>query len=86
MLLGLALIVWTPRLVLNARASGQQARLTAQCLFAMIVIGTEVDHIGDHAHYRLALSLIGVSLMLWGAWRLRYEVPPVNRPEHRTKE
>lgn len=86
MVMGVVLIVVTPRLVLRAEALGQQMRLAGQGFFALIVIGTEVGHLGDDMHYRLVLSLLGISLLLWGAWRMRYEVPPRTRPEHRTRE
>jgi hypothetical protein len=86
MLLGMVLIVFTPRLVLQAGVVGQKCRLAGQGVFALIVIGTEVDHIGDFAHYRLALSFIGISLMLYGVWRMRTESPPRQRFEHRTEE
>lgn len=86
MVMGVVLIVATPRLILRAEAFGQQLRLAGQGFFALIVIGTEVDHLGDDMHYRLALTFLGISLLLWGTWRVRFEVPPRTRPEHRTRE
>lgn len=79
MVLGMVLIVFTPRLVLNAGTAGQRARLFGQGMFALVVIGTEVDHIGDYAHYRLIVSFIGLAVMLWGTWRIRIEDPPRTR-------
>ena len=83
MLLGLALIVWTPRLVLDACAAGQRARLAGQGIFALIVIGTEVDHMGDYAHYRLFVTFLGIAAMLWGVSRISREIPPRTQVSHR---
>jgi hypothetical protein len=81
MLLGVAIIVLTPRLVLSSPSKGQKARLLGQGIFALIVIGTEVDHIGDYMHYRLVLTLIGVSVMWWGLMQLKRECPPTHIDE-----
>jgi hypothetical protein len=86
MIMGVLLVVWTPSLILQARAVGQQARLLGQGIFSLIVIGTEVDHIGDYANYRLFLSFLGIAIMLWGTRRLSVETSPRTRPEHRMKE
>lgn len=85
MLMGMLLIVVTPRLVMDAEALGQKCRLAGHGVFALIVVGTEVDHIGDYAHYRLFLSFLGISLLLFGVWRMRREVPPRTR-EPRARE
>lgn len=86
MILGMVLIVFTPRLIINAGSAGQRARLFGQSMFALAVIGTEVEHIGDYAHYRLAISCIGLAVMLWGTWRIRFEDPPRTRHEKWTRE
>jgi hypothetical protein len=86
MLIGMAVIVWTPRLVLESPALGQQCRLASQAMFALIVIGTEIDHMGDYAHYRLYVSFIAVALMLFGLTRLSKEIPPKTRSEFRQPE
>lgn len=86
MVLGVALIVLTPRLVFRAKALGQQCRLLGQAVFATITVGTEVDHLGDYAHYRLVLSFVGVVLMLYGVYRMKFEVPPETRSEHRVRD
>lgn len=83
MLVGMAVIVWTPRLVMQAPAFGQQCRLASQAMFCLIVIGTEVDHMGDYAHYRLYVSFVAVALMLYGLTRLNKETPPRTRSEFR---
>lgn len=86
MVMGMVLVVWAPRLALEARAPGQRARLIGQGIFALIVIGTEVDHLGDYAHYRLFITFIGISVMLWGVSQLRHESPPYKRVESRVRE
>lgn len=83
MLIGVAIIVWTPRLVLEAPSIGQQARLASQAMFCLIVIGTEIDHMGDYAHYRLYVSFVAVSVMFYGLTRLHKEIPPKTRSEYR---
>jgi hypothetical protein len=86
MLLGMANIVWTPRLVLQAPALGQQCRLASQALFCLVVIGTEIDHMGDYAHYRLFVSFGAIAVMLFGLSRLEKEIPPKTRSEFRQSE
>jgi hypothetical protein len=83
MLIGMVVIVWTPRLVLQAPSIGQQCRLASQAMFCLIVIGTEVDHMGDYAHYRLYVSFFAVVLMLYGLTRLNKETPPRTRSKFR---
>jgi hypothetical protein len=86
MVAGLVVVVSMPRLVLSSSSKGQRFRLFGQGFFALIVIGTEVDHIGDAAHYRLFISGVGIACTLYGNWQLHKEIPPHRRPEHRNLE
>lgn len=87
MVLGVTIIVLTPRLMLRAVALGQVLRLGGAGCFALISIGTEVDHLGDYPHYRLFVMLLGVCLMSAGIWRMRREIPPTTHgAENRTSE
>ena len=55
-----------------------QAVLAAVCLFCLSVIGTELDRLGDFAHYRLLVNAAAVGLALAALWRRR-------RPAHATE-
>lgn len=86
MVMGIYLIVLTPRLVFRAKAIGQQFRLLGHAVFAAVAVGTEVDHLGDYANYRLPLTFVGVCLLLYGVYRMKYETWPVTRPEYRVRD
>lgn len=44
----------------------QRARFVALGLIALSVAGTEFEHVGDYAHYRLALNFLGSLIAIWG--------------------
>lgn len=44
----------------------QRARFVALGLIVLSVAGTEFEHIGDFAHYRLALNFLGSLVAIWG--------------------
>ena len=86
MVLGVLLIVITPRLVFSAKAVGQQCRLLGHAVFASIAVGTEIDHLGDYANYRLPLTFAGVCLLLYGIYRMKFETPPETRRKYRVRD
>lgn len=51
-------------------ARGQISRFSGLALLSAAAFGTELDHFGDYANYRLALHAIGVSLLSWGVFRM----------------
>lgn len=59
--------------------SGQRDRYLALTVFAIIVLGTEIENMGNIASYRLALSVTGVILAFRGLLRFRHEQP--SKPE-----
>jgi hypothetical protein len=61
----------------SAPHGGQRDRYMALAVFAVVVIGTEVENLGNIASYRLVLSTIGVVLAYRGLWRFRHEQPSI---------
>jgi hypothetical protein len=55
----------------------QRARYVALMLFASVVLGTEIGHLGDDAHYRLWMAAVAVLMALWGllGYFLQNEAP-----------
>lgn len=49
----------------------QAARFVALGGFAAICIGTEVEHLGDVANYRLFITAAAVAVGLWGMGDIR---------------
>jgi hypothetical protein len=66
--LAAAFAAYIPRALLLANSGGQRARFAGQLLFALVAVGTEVDHFGDNANYRLALNVAAMALCVWGLW------------------
>lgn len=56
---------------------GQRDRYMALAIFAVVIIGTEVENLGNIASYRLVLSVVGVVLAYRGLWRFRHEEPSI---------
>lgn len=62
--------------MLQAHTVGQVVRFGSTSLMVLVIAGTEAAHLGDDAHWRLALSLLGTGLGAWGLFAfLRYETP-----------
>ena len=59
----------------SARHGGQRDRYLALAFFMVVIIGTEIQNIGNMASYRLFLSVIGIGLALRGLIRFRSEQP-----------
>ena len=55
--------------------SGQRDRYLAMALFCVVVLGTELENIGNIASYRLVLSMVGLAYISRGLWRFRNEQP-----------
>ena len=54
---------------------GQRDRYLALALFAFMVVGTEVENLGNIASWRLAMSLLAVTVAIRGLRRFRRELP-----------
>lgn len=54
---------------------GQQTRWLAGLLFTVSVLGTEIEHFGDYASWRLVVNLIAVTLNLGGLWSFLHHEP-----------
>lgn len=75
--LGLLCLLDTPRLIYLSTVLGQRIRILACTLFSIVAILTEYNHIGDYAHWRLAVNLIATVCMSWGYWSFqRWETGP----------
>lgn len=72
---GVAVLVMLPGAIRRTTATGQHARLVSFGLFALIVLDTEISHIGDDASVRLALCATAIWLAVAGMWRMRSEHP-----------
>ena len=55
--------------------SGQRMRFISLSLFAAVVIGTELENIGNTPSYRLPVSIIAVVCGIIGLWKFRKEQP-----------
>lgn len=60
--------------VYSIRTPQQRAIYIALALFSFAILGTEVDHFGDLAHYRLAVFAIGSVAACYGLHRIRDHV------------
>lgn len=72
---GVAVIVQVPTALRRCTTGAQRARFIAFALWAMTVITTESEHLGDIAGVRLALNLAATAYALFGMWGFRMETP-----------
>jgi hypothetical protein len=78
-LIGLIVTAWHR----SYEHGGQRDRYLALAVFAFMVVGTEVENLGNIASYRLVLALGAVVLAIRGLLRFRAELPSkpgVNTP------
>ena len=54
---------------------GQRMRYMSLAMFAAVVIGTELENIGNTPSYRLIISAAGVVCGIIGLWKFRKEQP-----------
>jgi hypothetical protein len=54
---------------------GQRMRYLSLALLAAVVIGTEIENIGNFPSYRLVVSAVGVLCGVIGLWKFRREHP-----------
>lgn len=78
-LAGVWVIVQIPTAMRRCETGPQRARFVALALWAMAVITTESEHLGDVAGVRLALNLLAVGYALYGMRGFRTETPGVGR-------
>jgi hypothetical protein len=78
-LAGLWVIVQIPTAMRRCVTNAQRARFVALGLWAMAVITTESEHLGDVAGIRLALNVAAVGYALYGLRGFRTETPGVGR-------
>lgn len=64
--------------------SGQRDRYLALASFLVVIIGTEIQNIGNIASYRLFISIFGITLAFRGLMRFRAEQPA--KPGSRTDD
>jgi hypothetical protein len=76
---GLWVIVQTPTAMRRCVTSPQRARFIALALWALAVITTEAEHLGDTAGIRLALNLAATGYALYGLRGFRTETPGERR-------
>lgn len=79
---GIAVIAQVPGGLTRCHNSGQRARLIAFALWALVVITTEAEHLGDGAGIRLALNVAATAYALWGMWGFRMETPGQDAGRH----
>jgi len=79
MLIGMIITAWHR----SWEHGGQRDRYLALAVFAFMVVGTEIENLGNVMSYRLVLALCAVALALRGLYRFRQELPSkpgVNTP------
>jgi hypothetical protein len=54
---------------------GQRDRYLALAFFSVVIIGTEIENIGNVASYRLVLSILGLLFAFRGLLKFRHETP-----------
>lgn len=59
----------------SVRHGGQRMRYISLALFAAIVVGTELENLGNIPSYRLVVSVIAVVSGIIGLWKFRNEDP-----------
>ena len=76
MLTGLAIVIATPIVISRSKTLGQKVRFGATALLIISVIGTEYDHLGDYAHWRLLVHTVALVFAAWGTWSVfEWETP-----------
>lgn len=64
-----AIAALTPFVTIRTiRARHQRAGMWGLVCYALVSAGTEYDHLGDLANYRLALFAVANALALWRLW------------------
>lgn len=75
-LTALALVAASTWAIRKAVTRGQRCRFLYIIGTAIIMIGTEVEHMGDWPHWRFLVSLVAVALGAWDIWQhLFHELP-----------
>jgi hypothetical protein len=75
------IFVVTPFCMARSVTLGQTARLLGAAIILGGAFGTELDHFGDYAHYRLYVNFFGSVVSAWGYWSFfRFEAPSTLRP------
>jgi hypothetical protein len=75
--LGGTFLLFVPAAIIRThRSGGQSLRIGATALFILGAIGTEYDHIGDYAHWRLVVNIFATVGATYGMWSLfNWELP-----------
>lgn len=75
--LGGSVLLATPYAMIRTRlTAGQSIRFGALALFLLAAMGTEFDHIGDYAHWRLVVNIFAVIGAAYGMWsHFTWEAP-----------
>jgi hypothetical protein len=60
--------------IYRIRTRQQRAIYVALALFAFATLGTEIDHLGDLAHYRLIVNIAGAATACYGLRSIRDHV------------
>lgn len=68
LLIGLATLWRLTTVGPNQLARSRRIGYAGAGLLVLGAIGTELNHLGDHAHYRLLLFVVGVGLIAWGVY------------------
>ena len=77
----LTVFATTPFAMAKSVTLGQRARLLGTAVILTGIFGTELDHFGDYAHYRLYVFFFGSAMLAWGSWSMfRYEQPATIKP------
>ena len=75
----IAISVWS---IARSDTRGQKARFAGAMGLYIVVIGTELDRLGDTPHWRFLVSVTAIPLLLWGYYKhLRHELPARDKPE-----
>jgi hypothetical protein len=78
----LALILISVWSITRSTVHGQKTRFAGAVGLYLIVIGTELDRLGDTPHWRFLVAAASIPLLLWGYYQhLRHELPARNKPE-----
>ena len=74
-LVTLAVVVATPWAISRCFTSGQRSRFIALALYAVALMITNTDHLGDEVGVRFVVNLAAVAYSAHGLWRFRREAP-----------